>query len=213
MSYDTITFPFQVHNDAKRIERAYLLPEGLPYGVKLEITPSQADIDPGQAAIFSCRMTLDRSIIRPGCENDQGFRLTAWRVDEDADERWGSCFYFLRPRVRTVLNITQASWYETQLNVYGVLALATDTTVQLASQLPLHVRVRLEVVDSQSTVFAAWVTANVQAGGIFAISRSNFKGPVGAQLRVQAWFDRTDLLASSRSPLVTTQHQTAPVIG
>lgn len=213
MSYDTINFRFQVHNDAKRVERAYLVPEGLPYGATLEVTPSQADIDPGQAAIFFCRLTLDRNIIRPGCENDQGFRLATWRVDEDADERWGSCFYFLRPRVRTTLNILQANWYETQLSIYGVLGLDTDTGVQLASQLPLQVRVRLEVVSSSGAMISAgWVKANVQPGGGFAISRPDFKGPAGAQLRVQAWFDRTDLLASSRSPLVTVPRQTAPII-
>jgi hypothetical protein len=212
MSYDPITFPFQVHNDAKRVERAYLVPEGLLYGATLEVTPAQADIDPGQAVIFSCRLTLDRNIIRPGCENDQGFRLTAWRVDEDADEQWGSCFYFIRPRVRTRLTIVQASWYETDLFIYGTLALDTDTTVDLASQLPLRVRVRLEIVDSQG-ISGSWVNANVQPGGGFTFSRKDFKGEKGAQLHVQAWFDRTNLLASSRSPLVTVPHYTAPVIG
>lgn len=213
MSYDAINFPFQVHNDAKRVERAYLVPEGLPYGATLEVSPSQADIDPGHAAVFSCRLTLDRSIIRPGCENDQGFRLTAWRIDEDADERWGSCFYFIRPRVRTTLVIQKADWYESQLTIYGALGLATDTTVTLASQLPLFVRVRLEGVDALgNTVSAAWVNVNVQPGGSFMISRNDFKGPVPADLRVQGWFDRTSLLASSRSPLVTVKHQVAPVI-
>lgn len=83
----------------------------------------------------------------------------------------------------------------------------------LASQLPLRVRVRLEVVDALGkTVSAAWVHVNVQPGGSFMLSRNDFKGPVPAELRVQAWFDRTDLLASSRSPLVTVKHQVAPVI-
>jgi hypothetical protein len=211
MSYDAITFPFQVHNDAKRIERAYLLPEGLPHGATLEVTPAQADIEPGTAAIFSCRLTLNRTIIRPGCENDQGFKLTAWRIAEDADEPWGSCFYFIRPRVRTTLRIVQASWYETQLTVYGSMGLDTDTGMQLASQLPLRVRVRLEVVENGTTT-AEWVNVNVQAGGAFTISRNDFKGPIPAELRVQAWFDRTDFLASCRSPLVACPHQTAPVI-
>lgn len=212
MSYDAITFPFQVHNDAKRVERAYLVPEGLPYGATLEVTPAQVDIEPGQAAIFSCRLTLDRTVIRPGCENDQGFKLTAWRIDEDADERWGSCFYFIRPRVRTTLHILQVSWYESQLTVYGSLGLDTDTGVQLAAHMPLRVRVRLEIVDSQGAATAEWVNVNVQAGGAFTISRNDFKGPVQSEVRVQAWFDRTDLLASSRSPLVTSTHQMTPVI-
>jgi hypothetical protein len=212
MSYDPIVFPFQVHNDAKRVERAYLVPEGLPHGATLEVTPAQADIEPGKAVIFSCHLTLDRNIIRPGCENDQGFELIAWRVDEDADERWGSCFYFVRPRVRTTLKIKQGSWYESELSISGVLSLVTDTGVKLVDQLPLQVRVRLEVVDSKGDTMSGWVNVNVQSNGAFSISRSDFKGP-GVELRVQAWFDRTSLLASSRSPLTSFKHQRAPVIG
>jgi hypothetical protein len=207
MSYNPIVFPFQVHNDATVIERAYLCPEGLPFGATLEVSPAHADIAPGQAAIFQCRMTLDPAIIRPGCANDQGFRLTAWRIAEDADERWGSCFYFLRPRVRTTLRIVRASWYERQLMVYGALALDTDQPVQLAAQLPLSVRIRLETVDASGSS-SRWVTASVQPGGAFTFTR-----PVPAQLRVQAWFDRTDLLGSSRSDVVTCNHEVMPVIG
>ncbi len=211
MSYNPIVFPFQVHNDARVIERAYLCPEGLPWGATLEVSPAQADIAPGEAAIFQCRVTLDPAIIRPGCANDQGFRLTAWRIANDADERWGSCFYFLRPRVRTTLRIVQATWYESQLMVYGVLGVDTDQPVQLAEQLPLRVRIRLEVAAAGGS--SQWVVANVQAGGAFSFSSPSFSGPVPAQLRVQAWFDRTDLLGSSRSDVVTCNHEMTPVIG
>jgi hypothetical protein len=211
MSYEPIHFPFQVHNDATVVERAYLCPEGLPWGATLEVAPKQADIAPGESAIFQCRLTLNPAIIKPGCANDQGFRLTAWRIAHDADERWGSCFYFLRPRVRTTLRILQASWYETQLSVYGVLGLDTDQPVELSEHLPLRVRVRLEVTDAEGST-ARWVTANVQAGGAFTFTRPDFKGPVPAQLRAQAWFDRTDLLGSSRSGVVTCNHETIPVV-
>ena len=212
MSYDPIDFAFQVHNDRKRIESAYLVPEGLMYGATLEVTPSQAEIEPGTSAIFSCRLSLDRAFIRPGCENDQGFELTAWRVHEHADERWGSCFYFVRPRVRTTLQITSASWYDTDLTVQGSLGLDTDTSVQLADQMPLRARVRLEV-DAAGTLTSQWALASVQAGGSFVLSRKDFKGPFPAELRVQAWFDRTDLLASARSKPVVCQHQKIPIPG
>lgn len=212
MSYDPINFPFQVHNDASVIERAYLVPEGLPWGSTLEVTPLQADIAPGEAAIFNCRLTLNDAIIRPGCANDQGFRLTAWRIANDADERWGSCFYFLRPRVRTKVRIVRAYWYEQSLSVYGVLELDTDQPVQLADQLPLRVRVRLEVLDANGTS-AQWVNVNVQPGGAFSLLRSDFKGPMPAEVRMQAWFDRTDLLASARSEVLVRKHETAPVVG
>jgi hypothetical protein len=211
MSYDPIQFRFQVHNDAKVVERAYLCPEGLPRGATLEVSPAQADIAPGESAIFQCRLALNPSLIRPGCANDQGFRLTAWRIADDADERWGSCFYFLRPRVRTTLQVLRASWYETRLSVYGVLGLDTDQPVQLSDHLPLRVRLRLEVADAGGSA-SRWVTASVQPGGAFMVTRPDFKGPLPAELRVQAWFDRTDLLASARSGVVTCKHDAAPVI-
>jgi hypothetical protein len=211
MSYDPIHFPFQVHNDATVVERAYLCPEGLPWGATLEVSPKQADVAPGESAIFQCTLTLNPEIIKPGCANDQGFRLTAWRIAHDADERWGSCFYFLRPRVRTRLQIMQASWYETQLTLYGMLSLDTDQPVLLADQLPLSVRIRLEVTDNNG-VTASWVKAAVQPGGTFTFTRPDFKGAVPALLRAQAWFDRTDLLGSSRSKLVTCDHETIPVV-
>ena len=211
MSYDPIEFPFQVHNDAKVVETAYLCPEGLPWGATLEVTPGQADIPPGQAVIFTCRLTLDPAIIRPGCANDEGFRLTAWRVADDADERWGSCFYFIRPRVRTKVAIVRATWYEKRVIVYGLLSLDTDQPVQLNDHLPLRVRVRLEHDESGGTK-ARWVNADVQPGGAFSLHIKSLDAPSGTELRIQAWFDRTDLLASSRSDVFRVTHTVAPVI-
>ncbi|WP_328524035.1 hypothetical protein [Kribbella sp. NBC_00359] len=100
-------------------ETAYLSPYWRPWGATLEVTPGQADIPPGTSAVFQCSLPLDESIIRPGCTNDQGFRLTAWRIAEDTDEQWGSCFYFIRPRVRTRTEIYKADRYESDLSIYG----------------------------------------------------------------------------------------------
>ena len=210
-TYDPIEFQFQVHNDALITESAYLCPYGLPWGATLEVTPGQADVPPGTAAIFNCRLTLDGDIIQPGCTNDQGFRLTAWRIADDADEQWGSCFYFVRPRVRTRIEIQKTDWYESDLSIYGRLSLDTDQQVSLDDHLPLRVRLRLEVDDPD--VPGEWAAAWVQAGGSFSVSRSDFTGPAGQRLRVQAWFDRTDLLSSSRSDLVECIHAVTPYIG
>jgi hypothetical protein len=207
-SYDPIEFPFQVHNDATVTETAYLCPYGLPWGATLEVTPSQAEIAPGTAAIFTCRLSLDGTIIQPGCTNDQGFRLTAWRVAQDADEQWGSCFYFIRPRIRTKVEILKADWYEQELSIYGRMSLDTDQDTDLADHLPLSVRVRLETDASRE-----WATAAVQPGGAFMLRRKDFAGPSGARLQAQAWFDRTDLLGSSRSTPVACDHAEAPYIG
>jgi hypothetical protein len=212
MSYDPIEFAFQVHNDAKVTETAYLCPEELPYGATLEVSPIQADVPSGEAVIFKCRLTLDEAIIRPGCTNDQGFRITAWRVADDSDERWGSCFYHLRPRIRTKVSVERASWYETQIGVYGQLRLDTDQPVKLEDQLPLHVRLRLEY-DEDGEPLVQWFSAQVQPTGLFRVQRKDFKGPPDAKLRIQAWFDRTGLLGSSRSDIMTCRHETFPVPG
>jgi hypothetical protein len=128
-----------------------------------------------------------------------GFRLTAWRIANDADERWGSCFYFLRPRVRTTLRILQASWYETHLSIYGALGLDTDQPVQLADHLPLRVRVRLRWSLPARPRRAGRLPACSRAVRSCSPDRTSWPG--AADLRVQAWFDRTDLLASSRSEM------------
>ena len=211
MTYDAIEFQFQVHNDATVIEAAYLCPRGLPWGATLEVTPALADIAPGQAVIFSCRLTLDNAVIRPGCTNDQGFSLTAWRVADDADQPWGTCFYFVRPRIRTSIEIIKCEWYEKRLLVYGRLSLNTDQAVALVDQLPLQIRVRLEVEDGTS-VASDWVTAAVQPSGIFTFQGEGPAASSEARLRIQAWFDRTDLLASSRSDLAECVHVLTPVV-
>lgn len=148
---------------------------------------------------------------RPGGANDQAFQLTAWRVAHDADEPWGSCFYFVRPRVRTKIEIQRAEWFEERLSLHGRLVLDTDQSLTLAGQLPLQVRVRLEV-DSAAGGGPEWVTAAVQPSGIFTVV-GPLAGSAGQVLRAQAWFDRTDLLGSSRSDSVECPHTVRPVIG
>lgn len=162
-TYDPIDFTFQVHNDAVVTETAYLCPSGLPWGTTLKVSPSQADIAPGTAAVFHCRLTLDGTIIEPGCTNDQGFQLTAWRVAHDADEPWGSCFYYVRPRVHTSIEIENAQWYWSDLKVHGRLSLMTDQPVHLDDELPARVRVRIDVDDPN--VPGKWTTAAVHPGG------------------------------------------------
>lgn len=208
-TYDPIDFTFQVHNDAVVTETAYLCPSGLPWGTTLKVSPSQADIAPGTAAVFHCRLTLDGTIIEPGCTNDQGFQLTAWRVAHDADEPWGSCFYYVRPRVHTSIEIENAQWYWSDLKVHGRLSLMTDQPVHLDDELPARVRVRIDVDDPN--VPGKWTTAAVHPGGSFAVHLKDFSGPDNQKLRVQAWFDRTELLSSSRSNLVECTHYVAPV--
>lgn len=211
MNYDTIRFPFQVHNDATETETAYLSPEHLPYGARLEVTPAQADIAPGSAVVFQCALTIDNQIVRPGCDNDQGFLLTAWRVAHDADEKWGSCFYWLRPRVRTRLELERGYWYDGSYASYGTLSLDTDQNVTLGSQLPLTVRLRVEVISRDGDSDVQWHVIPVQPGGGFSLDLT-LEASDGATVTTEAWFDRTVLLASSRSKPWVSVHQWAPVI-
>ncbi|PZQ18406.1 MAG: hypothetical protein DI564_03625 [Rhodanobacter denitrificans] len=210
MSYAAISFQFQVHNDAEVVETAYLCPENLPWGAQLDVTPAQAAIPSGQAVVFQCTLRLDDRIIKPGCSNDQGFRLTAWRVAHDADERWGSCFYWVRPRIRTRLELVRGEWYEKRLSVYGQLSLDTDQPVNLDAQLPLRIRLRIDF-EGEGAPPSGWYQAEVQPGGMFSLLLDVGAAP-GTKAHLQAWFDRTALLGSSRSGVRDYVHLVAPIV-
>ena len=192
--YEPITFPMQVHNDRPGREIAALVPSDLPYGSKLTISPREHTIPSGQSRIFNCTLELDNTVIRPGCNNDSGFLLTAWRRTNEADEIWGSSFYHIRPRYRTDLEMQQGSWFHDRVTLYGVLNILAETSIQLVDEQPLFARVRLLTDDPTATPI--WRTVQIQNNGVFNLDTIVEQGK---NMRVQAWFDRTDRLASSVS--------------
>jgi hypothetical protein len=131
---------------------------------------------------------------------------------EDSSENWGSCFYFLRPRLKTSLEIVQGLWYKDQLGAYGVLKILGEQQVSVASQLPLNVRLRIDVEGGDDLPEPVWVIKGVEANGTFRVNIKDFPGSPGAVARVQAWFDRTDLLGSSRSEVREFEHNAEPVV-
>lgn len=191
--YDPIVFPMQVHNDRNRTEIAALVPHGLRHGMKLTISPREHAIPMGQARVFNCTLELDRDVIEPGCDSDSGFLLTAWRRDGESDARWGSCFYFIRPRFRTKIELQQGSWYHGRVLLSGFLQALTDTPIDLSDDMPLVARIRL-LVDGGQVI---WRVAQIGSDGTFFLDVHQETGKV---MLAQAWFDRNDRLASSVSP-------------
>ncbi len=197
--FDPIDFQMQVHNDNVETEIARLVPDGLPWGARLDITPSEAHIPPGAGRIFQCQLRLDHRIIRPGCDNDKPFLLTAWRIAEDADVKWGSCLYHLRPRYKTELRIDQGYWAYERLGLSGRLELVTSDPVDASGEFPLEVRIRLSF-RAQAGETVVWRRAWVDANGHFSLDlRGGLAAADGHAVTVQAWFDRTNLLGSSVS--------------
>jgi len=192
--YEPINFPMQVHNDRPGREIAALVPSGLPHGSKLTISPRELMIPSGQSRIFNCTLELDEALIKPGCNNDSGFLLTAWRRTNEADEIWGSSFYHIRPRYRTDLEVSQGSWFHGRVTLYGVLHLLGETSIDLADEQPLIARIRLLTDDP--TAKPIWRTVQVQNNGTFNLDTII---ELGKTMKVQAWFDRTDRLGSSVS--------------
>lgn len=205
--YQPIEFAFQVHNDAVESEWASLVPDRLPWGYTLEVSPAEARIDSGKARIFHCKLTIDESVVRPGCDNDSGFLLTAWRRAEDSDEKWGSCFYFVRPRYETELTLTDGYWLHSRLTVNGRLDVVTGDPVDLSDQPQRFVRIRVRLDKGGGDEVTFWRTAPVAADGTFALSVEDGIVESGAEARVQAWFDRTDRLGSSTSNELPLKHQ------
>ncbi len=206
-SFEPIAFEFQVHNDYVEAELASLVPNSLPWGMTLEVSPAEAKIEPAQSAIFRCKLTLNPQIIQPGCTNDQGFLLTAWRRAEDSDEKWGSCFYFVRPRYKTKVNIMRGYWEAYRLFVVGEWLLTTDEEVDLSDQLPRFVRVRIEIEDADKDVRVLWRQVAVQENGLFRLEIPDLEARDPAEATIQVWFDRTDLLGSSVSLPIVINHR------
>lgn len=192
--YPPIHFQMQVHNDRTRTEVAALVPNRLPFGSKLTVTPREWPIPSGQARIFNCTLQLNDAVIRPGCDNDSGFLLTAWRRDAEADEIWGSCFYHIRPRFKTGIELVRGTWFHGRVVIHGLLRALTETPLDLGEDMPLLARIRMLIDGSGGPVH--WRTVQVQTDGSFTLDTQMGEGKL---LIAQAWFDRSDRLGSSVS--------------
>lgn len=178
-----IEFDFSVHNAGVVPELAYLEPDGLPYGMKLTVTPPQQTIASGETVLFHCKLELDEKIIRTGCENDQRFQLHAWRQDPESSARWGGVEYEIRPREKTATQLN-ASWTSSnQIFLKGTVSPDPGGG---------EIHIRLDYKDQH----ARWVKTTVKAGGKFA-----WNGPAAGSspLEAIAWFEGNRKFGSSRS--------------
>jgi len=164
--FEPVSFDFSVFNAGPVPEQTYIEPDGLPYGMELTVSPPSQVIPPNVTAIFHCTLTLDERIIRTGCENDQRFRIHAWRQDPESSARWGGVEYQIRPREKTK-TVLSGSWD----NVNSV-ALKGKVTPAPGGGV---VRIRLDFEKHQ----ARWVSVNATPAGDFS-----WTGPAPADSRV-----------------------------
>jgi M6 family metalloprotease-like protein len=199
--YEAYEFEFQVHNSYVKNEIAVLLPEALPYGSKLTVIPAEAVIEPGKSFIFKCVLELDDSIITPDCKNDQGFKLTAWRRADEADENWGSCFYFVRPRYKTKVIQKRLYFKGEGVVLWGELKLLAQDGPKFSELPQLSIRSRFVFTDPKGTERVVWRNGQVNSAGFFTIDATNLDLGIIRKATAQTWFDRTDRLGSSVSDI------------
>jgi M6 family metalloprotease-like protein len=147
-------FDYGVHNDAPRPEIAYLEPDGLPYGMKLTVTPRSQVVLPKQTVIFHCKLELDDKIIAAGCRSDRQFRLVTWRRDPESTTRWGGVQYKVRPRKRCATSL--AGYWS-----YGDDIQLTGTVTPNPGGRLVRIRLAFDVGD------AFWVPLNLASNGTF----------------------------------------------
>ena len=211
MSYDTIHFPFQVHDGAVDTETAYLSPEHLPFGTRLEVTPAQADIAPDTAAVFQCTLTIDDQISSPGatttrdsCSPRGGSRTTPMSGGGAAST---GCVRACAPASSSsAASGTPATTASTGCSRWTPIRTSPSA---VSCRSPWRLRVE---VDDGGEPDVRWHVLPVQPGGGFSL-HLDLDGKGGATATAEAWFDRTELLASARSKPRVSVHQLAPVIG
>ena len=182
--FEPVEFEFSVNNSAQWPEVAYLEPEGLPYGMKLTVTPRRRTIGAGETAIFRCTLELDDKVIDASCRGDHNFRINAWRVDQESSIKWGGVEYQVRPRKRTTTDVG-GSWFNNDVEINGHVSPSNVTG---------RVRLRLAYTNHH----ARWVSVDLQPGATFSYKE---KSPSAfGELFVIALFEGNKYYSESRSP-------------
>lgn len=182
--FEPVEFDFSVYNSGLTPEIAYLEPEALPYGMKLTVTPPTRKIAAGETVLYHCKLELDETVIRSGCENDQRFRIHAWRKDPESSARWGGVEYEIQPRLKTAASLNGTWDYGNQVDLKGALVPNPGGGT---------LRIRLAFDNQQ----ASWVVAPLTAGGTFAWSGPAPAGSFG--LNAVALFEGNRKYAVARS--------------
>ena len=188
-------FDFSVRNEGVGPEVAYLEPDCLPEGMTLTVTPPMQTIPARSTVRFHCRLELDDAVIEAGCENDQRFRIHAWRQDPESSARWGGVEYEIRPRQRTQATLG-GTWDDDNRVVFSG-AVSPDPGGGT-------VRVRVQFGDHA----AEWKTTSLHPGGAFSWAGTAPDGTFIAE--AVAWFEGNRMFSSARS--APTQAKHPPVI-
>lgn len=189
--FKPIEFEFSVHNAGVSPEVAYLEPEGLPYGMTLTVTPPVQTIGSGSTAVFQCRLELDERIIRTGCENDQRFRIHAWRQDPESSARWGGVEYEIKPREMTSTQLGGTWDYSNIVTFDGLISPNPGGGI---------VHIRIDFDGHQ----ARWHTVPASANGKFTWSGA---APDDSfVVEAVAWYEGNRKFGSSRSNVAKVAH-------
>lgn len=186
-----IEFEFSVRNEGVGPEVAYLEPDGLPFGYTLAVSPPIQTIPAKSTVRFHCRVELDDAIVEAGCENDQRFRIHAWRQDAESSARWGGVEYEVRPRQRTAISL-KGIWDS------GNRVEFTGTVTPN----PGGGTVRLRVSFGDHA--ARWFTTPVSSAGGYVWSGT---APADSFIaEAVAWYDGSRTHSTARSVPVTVKH-------
>lgn len=182
--FEAIEFDYGVHNDAPRPEIAYLEPDGLPYGMKLTVTPPSQVVPPKTTVIFRCKLELDDTIIAAGCRSDRQFRIVTWRRDPESTTKWGGVQYKVRPRKGCAASLTGSWSYNDEIQLQGAVTPNPGGGI-----------VRIRLAFDGADVF--WVPVNVAPDGTF-VWNGHPQG-TATQLDSVAAFEGTALYGPARS--------------
>ena len=176
-----------MHNDAPRPEYSYLEPDGLPYGMKLTVTPRGQIVPPKSTVIFHCRLELDDTVIDAGCRSDRQFRIVTWRRDPESTTRWGGVQYKVMPRKRCAVALS--GWWDAS----NISHLSGKVSPDPGGGI-LRVRLAFSGTD------AVWVPIPLGTGAVFSWDGSS-KGD-GISMNAVAAFEGNVLYGPAESPLV-----------
>jgi hypothetical protein len=189
--YEPTEFDYSVHNDAPRVEYAYLEPDGLAYGMKLTVTPPGQFVPSKSTVIFRCKLELDDKVLDVGCRSDRQFRLVTWRRDPESTPRWGGVQYKVRPRKRCAVTLKGYWSYSDDIQIDGSVFPDTGGGI-------LRLRLAFAGMD------AFWVPLSLGVGGIF-MWQGHQSGDA-TSLEAVASFEGTALYGPARSaPLILQQ--------
>lgn len=184
---DPISLRYAVHNEGPLPEDVALYPVGLPTGVTVTIVPQTFRLGPGKSLTARVRIDQDSERGRLECGKDFTFRVEAWRVESEAEERWGACEYKIKLRTKTAIDIG-GSWFANNFDLYGQI----DPDVGLG-QVRLHI--------TGTTGIDVWRTVKLGPGATFELE-DVIAGGSGDRLFVTAYYDGSSEFAASQSDVL-----------